>query len=458
MNVLKVKKVLQFSIDFRLKSCLMLRSGLQGEFTDSSIERTPDKQNLYINGYVWSSLMRRAMQRAKAGFASKVGKYKIGEKFPDNGVSPLWCESSFVPLPETDARTGIKINRKYGSEAVGALYSDEIVPPGLTVTLKMNCFCEDENEGALSDLKKSILSSIWVINEGIENIGGGWSYGFGRLEFLNAKCKTLVLTDENDRNSLWKFDFPVPVESIDPNDLATYEVVKPDWKKYTVKAKIADGQLLAVHSSYLLSGSYEDYEKYSELPDTFVFRRYRFDDSGKLLSETVLPGKAIRQTLLSSPLERKLRSLGHDICATPGEICTCSKCSDHNKTRKDKERAQGCTCERCNWFGSTDKGGIIAVMDASVENPNPVMINRVQLCEHSMQNMNLFSGEYLAGGTFSFDVFVDCSRKEAKPEELINEINLLFDEMQEKKNAPPGWYRMGATSTCTGQFKVTGVE
>ncbi|MBF0556820.1 MAG: hypothetical protein HQK96_20085, partial [Nitrospirae bacterium] len=119
-------------------------------------------------------------------------------------------------------------------------------------------------------------------------------------------------------------------------------------------------------------------------------------------------------------------------------------------------------CKICLWFGFTGKGGIISVSDAVV-NAEPVVVNRVQLCEHSMQNIQLFSGEYLKGekdkGDFAFDVIIDCSVNSYDWEGLKGELEVLLDEIEDKaKKAPPGWYRIGATSTSTGQVEITGYK
>lgn len=414
-------KALKFSADFRLRTNLMLRSGLEGEFTDSSVEKTSDNK-LHISGYVWTSLLRRALSRLNNGkdIADKIGKYKA----EDNGVSPLWCESSFAELPDTDVRPGSRIDRKSGTVATGALYSDEIVPQGIAVKLDFNYFLAGGDNS--DDIKDAFISALAIINDGIENIGGGWSYGHGRLSLEKAYHEELDLKNPEHRKKLWSFECN-GMNSVSLPVLRKEDISR-QWVKYTIRARIPDGQLLAVHTSYPL---FQVFDKYPELPDTFVYRRYRINGDDKI--EVVLPGKSIRQALFSVPIERKLRTAGEDICAV------------------DKF---DCICKRCRWFGSTDKGGIIAVLDAKVESPETVILNRIQLCEHSMQNMNLFNGEYLKKGEFEIEVIIDCSRGSSEHEELVKELEGLLGEMKKDSNAPPGWYRMGATSTCTGQLEI----
>ncbi|MCP4107480.1 MAG: hypothetical protein GY749_18375 [Desulfobacteraceae bacterium] len=132
MKLTEVKKAVKFSVDFRLNTSLLLRSGKAGEFTDSTIEKTGDGRFLHINGYVWASLLRRALGRGKntEKMARDIGNY---EK-PRQEVSPLWCEASFADLfrgsiPGNPGkvtlaiRPGIKVNREWGTTAVGALYT-----------------------------------------------------------------------------------------------------------------------------------------------------------------------------------------------------------------------------------------------------------------------------------------------------------------------------------------------
>lgn len=439
---------LKFCVTFSLKTPLLLRSGFEGDFTDSTIEKTPDGKELHINGYVWASLLRRSMERLTQyqTIASEIGKF---EKPEEKGVSPFWFESSFVPLKVIDIRPGIKIDRKYESTSTGALYTDEFVPPGHRLTSKFICF---HNGRRTEELKNAISAALWVVNEGIENIGGGWSYGYGRVKVEKILYEDVDLTknDTTNRQNLWKGikDNAIELKQVEDKDISK------KWKNIKVKAKIASGQLIAIHSNYLpyFSELPTEIKALTHLPDTFVFRRYNIKDE-EVQTEIAIPGKAIRQALFSVPIERKLRTKSPDkICSTPAEYCTCKICEAYRKNGK-KGNSPECTCLRCRWFGSTENGGIIAVTDAVIEEPETEIINRIQLCEHSMQNINLFSGEYLKKGEFGFEVIIDCSR-DTYSEELMNEIKWLLNDI---KTCPPGWYRIGATSTCTGQIEIVEV-
>ncbi|MCP4347890.1 MAG: hypothetical protein GY795_20500 [Desulfobacterales bacterium] len=434
MKLTEAKKAVKFSVDFRLRTSLLLRSGKAGEFTDSTIEKTGDGRFLHINGYVWASLLRRALGRGKntEKMARDIGNY---EK-PRQEVSPLWCEASFADLfhgsiPGNPGkvtlaiRPGIKVNREWGTTAVGALYTDELVPPGYEITMNFNYFSNDP-EG----VKKNITGALWIINEGIENIGGGWSYGHGRLEVLRIRTKELDLTSETDRDILWDYE-KVTWET--DNELEKPEIEKP-WKKISFKAEIPEGQLLAVTTAVPPF----DITAYpgDNLPDAFVFRQY---PAGKTEPEIVIPGKAVRQALLSVPIERRLRTAGERVCL-------------------DTTITKGCNCKRCIWFGSVDKRGIVSVADAVVNNSETAVLSRIQLCEHSMQNMNLFSGEFLSQGDFTVDILIDREYEtDDCCDELVGLINGLLDEMKPDRNAPPGWYRLGGNSACTGQIRVVAV-
>jgi len=111
-------------------------------------------------------------------------------------------------------------------------------------------------------------------------------------------------------------------------------------------------------------------------------------------------------------------------------------------------------CKRCIWFGDIDGGGIISVGDAFVKESRTEIIHRIQLCEHSMQNIQLFNGQYLTSGKFTLNIIIDRARKETCPDELFAEVTTILDEMKPDCNPPPGWYRLGATTTCTGQLEV----
>ncbi len=412
------KYALKFKCQFKTATPLMIRSGFEGEFTDSSIEKTPDGK-LYINGYVWASLIRRALLRIKGAdeLSSEIGKYDEEDK---KGVSPLWTDASFIELPVTDVRPGIKINRSYGIAERGALFQDEIAPQGLTGELKFTMFISPSYTE--DEIKAKLLKALSVINSGVESIGAGWSYGFGRLNIE----KVWVASVDLAKHGLWSEELhyeecPLPVLSGD-------ELVK-SWRKLKIQAKILDGQLLAVHTDEPTQQIYE------EIPDSFVYSGHVINN-GKTEHRYIIPGRTIRQSLFSVPIERKLRTYGKNICMEVG-------------TQRD-----GCKCIRCQWFGSTEKGGIIAVTDAVVEDADSVVLHRIQLDEHSMQNMNLFSSEYLSKGKFSFTIYIDKINEEGK--DLLKEIKDLLDEIT--KNAPKGWYRIGATTTCTGQIEILKIE
>lgn len=441
----------KFNIVFTAKTPILIRSGLEGDFTDSTLDKTPDGKKLHINGYVWASLLRRSLERIGdyQSLATEVGKYENPDQI---GVSPFWFESSFVPLSAIDIRPGIKIDRQYGVTVQGALYHDEFAPVGQEIPMSFTYFHREEAESAR--ICEALLAALNVIDQGIENIGGGWSYGYGRLNVESITYRTLNLRDQSDRAILWSTEQVKGNRNLEfeRQKLQESKLVKK-WIKYNVRAKITDGQLLAIHSNHLpsLSGIPPEIASLKHIPDAFVLRRYSLINNSPK-SEIVIPGKAIRQTLFSVPIERKLRTLGKDICQNPSEYCTCKRCETERQKNKNLKRAENCECLRCKWFGSTEGGGIIAVTEALVKNPDTVILNRIQLCEHSMQNINLFSEEYLRSGEFEFEIIIDCSREDTEPKALLKEIDWLLHDI--KENAPPGWYRIGANNTCTGQVSI----
>jgi len=431
MNLFRqARHALKFEVSLELATPLLLRSGQTGDVTDSSIERTFDGR-LHINGYVWASLLRRTLARLADGrdLAETVGKYE-----DKGGLSPLWCEAGVADLHATAVNPGIAVDRMYGATKRGALFNDELAIAGLQLTLRFTVFTPDE--AAAQRWRKALLEALKLIDEGIENIGGGWTYGYGRLSVGRIAGVTLDLKQPEGRKLLWQWDGIDWQEEFLPE---TIECTTPSTI-IDVDARVAPGQLLAVKSQVFPI----DAPAFGKLPDSFVFRRNR-RIGDEIKQKPVIPGKAIRQALLSVPLERKWRSAPKE-----GEPDICLS-TTHDRQRPKEER---CACRRCRWFGSTDAAGVIAVTDAPVTNFSTEVISRVQLCEHSMQNMNLFNGEYLSAGDFSFKIIIDHGRAE-NSDELIMEIRDLLEEMR-GENAPPGWYRLGGTATCTGQVQVTG--
>lgn len=452
MKIDDMKYALKFAVKLRLRTALLLGTGQEDEFADNTIEKTPDLQEelgdegipklhkLHINGYVWASLLRRALARLKNGqdMANAIGKYP---KNDPKGVSPMWCDATYATLYNTEINPGNKIDRKYGAASTGGLFSEEIVSEGHWVYLHFNYFFAKPTEE--STIRENILEALWVINEGIESIGGGWSYGHGRLEVQEIKHKTLDLNLPEHRKELWDFD---SLKNVGIEDWAgkqkSFQDQKPDikrpWIKYVVTAAIPQGQLLAIHTKT----PPHDISGYGKLPDTFVFARTIINEKNEPEQIPVVTGKAFRQAIISSSIERKYRTMGDVVCLDT-----------------TKSKSKSCQCKRCLWFGATDRGGIISVGDASVDGSDKTDLNRIQLCEHTMQNMNLFSGEYLTKGQFKFEIIIDCSKSDSTADELIKELEWLLNEMKyeeksEDRIAPPGWYRLGATATCTGQIEV----
>lgn len=439
MEILDSRYALAFHVDFTLRTPLLLLTGDGDEVLDNTIDKTPDGKKLHINGYVWAGLLRRALART-AGQGTELAK-EIGKYDSVRGVSPLWCESSFVDLPGLDSRPGIMIDRQWGATATGALYNEENVPPGIQIPLDFTWFVplkegdkEIDADAYIEMLKDAISSALWVINDGIENIGGGWGYGFGRLECKTGRVAKLELSEPAKRKRLFK-----PVLGGDELSLPTEppDLSRP-WKKIRLEFMIADGQILAIHTKSPLL----DVEHLSdELPDAFVFKSFVYDPEARKLDPLfVIPGKAVRQALFSTEIERRLRTRKkEDACYVTAQM--------------ESGPNPSCTCKRCKWFGSTNESGIIAVLDASIEAAAASVLHRIQLCEHSAQNMNLFAGEYLTAGRFTTEVLIDQSREDKAHDELEEYIARILHEMMPGKG-PAGWHRIGATTACTGQLAL----
>lgn len=448
MDITKQKYVLRFEADCQALTGLMLRSGRAGDFTDSSVEKTSDGR-LFVNGYVWASLLRRALSRCTNGqkLAQEWGKYA-----PDKiEVAPFWSESVF--LRERDYMTvvnpGIRINREWGAPESGALYSDELAFPLVPLTFRCRVFFEEKS--AAEAAADALCDSLWVISEGIETIGGGWSYGFGRLKPSAARWVILDLKESAERKQLWASKVEGWHGKLDEMDLQRREpeiATGKAWHRFKVWAGITEGQLLAIHTDVPEMGA----DIQDELPDAFIFTRPTIRENGMLEAIPVVTGKAFRQAVLSREIERLLR--------TRGKACLNTSDPKREATVPDASGKRRCNCKRCLWFGDADAGGVIAVGDAPVEEGVSQLIRRLQICEHSRQSMNnkFFNGEYLTGGNFTLDVIIDHSRQQDTASlELEKEVRELLGEMLKDSVAPPGWYRLGATTTCTGQIEVRSV-
>jgi len=450
MNLTNCRHALVFSIEFRLRTPLMLMTGDGDEISDNTIEKTPDGR-LHINGYVWSSLIRRALQRLNDGkaIAEQIGKYDATK-----GVSALWCESSLELLPQCDRRPGIVISRRWGSTAKGLLYSEENAPAGLPISLKFIWFPECEPKHTFDpvkdepDIRNRFTQALWVIDQGIENIGAGWSYGFGRLSFEKGQSWLLDLTKSEDRTRLFDFQASGKESQIQRITLPqNITGICLPWKKIILHFTVSPGQMLAVHTRHpQLDADILD----EKAPDSFVFRSLAYNaKESKIESIVTIPGKAVRQALFSTQIERRLRTMGLPACDISDSKSPCNR----------PNRSAPCDCRRCLWFGSTDCSGILAVLDASVKGPAIEVVHRLAICEHSHQNIpqKLFSGEYLTNGSFDMEVLLDQARPDSQAGELEIYLKSLLNEMK-PENGPDGWHRIGATSTCTGQLQLKDME
>ena len=482
MEFIDSDTILKFSVKMELKTPLMLRSGNSGTFSDSELERTPDGTRLHVNGYVWASLMKRALSRIESdklqikALAESIGDYQPSPEGP--GVSPVWFAPAFTPILNTEIRPGIRLDRKYLTTVKGALYTDEVLSAGHEITLNFNCNCLNEtlpkelrdalpknlSETTVRNLETAILDALVLIDEGLERIGGGWSYGLGRLKVLEVHCCRLDLKIPRDcddalrkkikanRKRITSFDTEadgwslIPWESIRNHTLERLKAglirLKP-YRRWVVDARILDGQLMGIGAS-TVPIQYKDADLPSgELPDSYLFMTVRMKPNAADASDAdavlTVPGKALRQALFAVPIERQLRS------ETIPE--------DEEEAKK---RAIEIEEKMVRWFGSTDQGGILAIDDATIQGGQTELIHRIQLCEHSHQNNNLFSGHYLKSGSFTFEILMDPLGNEPVDEELVTRIGRILDEMK-GESAPPGWSRIGRTSTCTGQIQVTQV-
>jgi len=437
-------------ISFRAQTGLLIRSGSEGEFTDSTIECDPNGR-MHINGYVWAGLMRRAVERLEGGAAIARSWGKMSED--ELRVSPLWTEATFLRKEDFDVvvNPGIRIDREWGVTEDGALYEDELAIPLADIPCRFTIFCSSEEEAG--QMKERVADLLWVIGEGIETVGGGWAYGFGRLQPAAVHFAVLDLRTPNGRDALWKTDFKGWQEKVDGDALAVRRpaiAAGKGWRTLLVEAGVADGQLLAIHTKTPPLTE----ELPIDMPDAFVLHRPRINTGG-METVPVITGKAFRQTVLSREIERRLRSTGEKACLNS---------SDEKRQAvipAEEESNRCCNCKRCLWFGDTRQSGILSVGDAEVVAYKAETLHRIALCEHSLQNINLFSGEYLTRGRFTMKIIIDAARGKdphlLKADECADAVYSVLAGMQPGKS-PPGWVRIGATTGCTGQLTIHAIQ
>ncbi|MCM0755099.1 hypothetical protein M7784_07535 [Desulfovibrio aminophilus] len=434
MELSESKIVLAVKAHMRLRTPLLLRSGAGDDIVDAELERSPDGQ-LHISGYVWASLLKRALMRFSHGkhFSLLIGDYRpqkstVGDS-DTFGLSPCWFEATNVNIPIYDVIHYNRINRESATVDEGALFNAEIAPAGIEIQMRFNWFLSECQ--VVDEIITSLSNAFWVIDSGVETIGGGWGYGYGRLSIESLETALIDLRTPQGRKSLWTHGTEpwtrIPL---------TKTAVDSPWSTFYLDFELLDGQLLCVSNKSLpLSESVIP----SAMPDFFCNRQTFFSgDSAE--SRPVIPGKSFRQAVLSVPIERYLRTRGEKICS-PGIAIGQKQC--------------GCT--RCRLFGNLQKRGMVSVGDAQAipDSFHMEIIHRIQLCEHTQQNIQLFAGEYLSSGRFAFEIIVDSLTNKEHYDSALDIIETRIKELL-VENSPPGWNRLGTTSTCTGQFQIIG--
>ena len=289
MNVRNESFALRFSADFSALTPLLLRSGKEGEFSDSSIERAGEQ--MHINGYVWASLIRRALARCVSGarYATAWSRYDKNSM----RVSPLWTEAAFIDESdfETVINPGNRIDREWGAVIDNALYWDELAIPFAPLRCRGTVFCVSTQDA--ENAETALKDAFWVISQGIETIGGGWSYGFGRLMLSEMRFAALNLAEASGRTSLYDLTFDGWRKAETADDITPPAIISgKGWTALDVPAGITDGQLLAIHTP--VPPLVETLPV--ELPDSFVFTR-PVTRAGKRYEIPVVTGKAFRQSV-----------------------------------------------------------------------------------------------------------------------------------------------------------------
>lgn len=434
--------VLKVQVRLRARTPLAIGSGQGDIYADNILDKTPEG-DLHINGYVWASLMRRAMGRVRGHdhLAAGIGKYPAGQV----GLSPLWTEATFVPLPATPIRPGNRMSRKWKAVETGAEFSEEITPVGLTLNAQFNVFCFNPANAVC--WREALLDTWWVIHQGVETIGGGWSYGFGRLDVESIAFKTLDLFQKPDRGLLWQFDAIQWDETVPAADLhGRNPALQHPWLRFTIPAAIQAGQLMAIRDNSPPPDKTLYARPNDVLPDTFVYRNAYIETDGSLTYKPTATGKALRQALFAREIERCLRASG----PWPAR---CHRADAPPALRPGEK--DPCACDYCRWFGNTARRGMLSIGDAPILKDQPIVLFRGQLCEHSHQNIQLFSGEFLKQGHFDFDVIIDYDPADkAAAQRLAAHLAWLITEMAPGAQAPPGWHRIGGTSSATGQLTL----
>jgi hypothetical protein len=437
--------VLKIRVALRARTGLVIGTGRAGAFADDTLDVTPDG-DLHINGYVWASLVRRAMRRlgGQEEKAERIGKYMPDPE--ENGLSPLWAEASFIALPLAGIRVGNRMSRQWKAVEAGALFSHEMTPAGLPLGADFNLFCYSHANA--DSWREALLDAWWVVDQGIETIGAGWSYGFGRLAVQSVSFKILDLTQKAQRELLWRFDELQWDDVVEAAALRRRSpaVTRP-WVKLTIPAGLQPGQLMAIRDESPPPEASAFAGPGAVLPDTFVYRQAYVCTGGRLEYLPTVTGKAVRQAVFAKEIERRMRTqgewTGHRDAAAPDWPVI--------------SQPPTCSCRYCQWFGNTGRRGMLSVADSPVDSAECEVLFRSQLCEHSHQNVQLFNGEFLKSGRFELEIIVDGDSPDPRlAQELVAQLSWLLNEMHTDGHAPPGWYRIGGTSAATGQLAILG--
>ncbi len=163
-----------YRLEFRCRTPISVGGAGADAVTDLPLA-TDGQGRVVIPGSSWAGVLRVLARRVVPGRVDAV----FGPECADEGhASRLSVFDTPVTDPEVELRTGVGIDRRSGTAAVGLLYDRSVLPPGTLLVLHLRY--EGPDEPAVHELVRAVRAA------GLR-IGAGSTRGLGRLECRSAE-------------------------------------------------------------------------------------------------------------------------------------------------------------------------------------------------------------------------------------------------------------------------------
>ncbi|BDA65551.1 RAMP superfamily CRISPR-associated protein [Actinomyces capricornis] len=304
-------------------------------------------------------------------------------------------------------RTGIAVDRYWGSAGDTALFVHEIVPEGQELTLHLSGQVGSiEDDGPQEEFQTLLGQIVALLKAGRVSLGGRGNAGWGRVALepaLSTGSIAVVRHHLDSPEGLRQLLSPNPATIDIPlaTDLPDDARLRIDitWDSPT-------GVLVAEPRDKKERGSDDDPDGKQPVPTRPLRTRSKKGGQTDETSPLVLPGSSVRGALRSraSRIARTILLAGEPAPGTP---------RDWSTTEVHKQLAQDPALVRA-LFGSTERRGAVSVLETLAR-------GQAQLKERTHNAGDRWTGGALKGGLYAEEVPVPSTRWDC----ICLEVDLL---------------------------------